>query len=371
MQQQCRCVAAAAAGERDLRAQALQPRALKLVERGELGDRQQLERRVRCRSIELGLRGSQGPPAPLRRIGGQLRRVREVRSSCRRAPTGPRPVGRALELGGHLLVHTHRRVGTMPRTTIGIGTRIRCLSQCPMHSSALREDRRSVHSGPHQWMPEADTRSDLNQLRVFRRAERAPFDAERIGSAPDERRVADRLGRGEQEQSLGCLRQFTRALEIVMLEPAREVCRGRELKAACQLRRAPVPRKIEQSERVPTGFRNYAVPDAGVEAARDGSAEQGSCIFLRQPAQYQLGQTTEVLPGARLADGDDDRHRFRQQASRDKAEDQPRGLVQPLRIFDQAEQRPLLGRGGKQAEHGESDHEPIGDVTCCEAQGDI
>src|SRR5437764_11132289 len=128
-------------------------------------------------------------------------------------------------------------------------------------------------------MPEAHTRSDPNQLRVFRRAERASIDAERVSSAPDERRVADRLGRGEQEQSLGCLRQFTRALEIVMLEPAREVCRGRELKAACQLRRAPVPRKIEQSERVPAGFRNYAVPDPVIEATRHGSAQQGARIF--------------------------------------------------------------------------------------------
>ena len=71
-------------------------------------------------------------------------------------------------------------------------------------------------------MPEADTGSDLDQLRVFRRGERAPLDAEPVSRAPHERRVADRLGRGDQEQSLGCLRQFTRAQEIVILELARE-----------------------------------------------------------------------------------------------------------------------------------------------------
>ena len=122
-------------------------------------------------------------------------------------------------------------------------------------------------------MPEAHTRSDPNQLRVFRRAERASIDAERVSSAPDERRVADRLGRGEQEQSLGCLRQFTRALEIVILEVTGQVCRSGKLEAACQLRCAPVPRQIEEGERIATGFRNYAVADALVEATRNRSAQ--------------------------------------------------------------------------------------------------
>ena len=227
IEQQGGSVAAARAGEHDLRAQPLQPRELKLVERGKLGGGQQLERRIRCRGIELRLRGSQGPPAPLRRFGGQLRRLRQERCSRRRAPTGPRPVGRALQLGGHLLVDTQRRVSTMPRPTIGIGIRIGRLRQRPMRSSPLRDGRRSVHRGSDQWMPEPDTGSDLDQLRVFRRGERGPFDAEPVSRTPDERRIAHRLGRGQQQQPLCCLRQLTGALEIVILELAREVC-GRE-----------------------------------------------------------------------------------------------------------------------------------------------
>ena len=171
-------------------------------------------------------------------------------------------------------------------------------------------------------MPEADTGSDLDQLRVFCRGERAPFDAEPVSRAPDERRVADRLGRSQQQQSLGCLGQFTGALEIVILEVAREVCRGEKLEAACQLRCAHAPRQIEQSERVAAGLRDDAVADAVVEPTRDGSDEQGARILLGQPAQQQLGQAVEVVPGVRLADGDHDRHRFRQQPSRDEAEDQ-------------------------------------------------
>jgi hypothetical protein len=42
-----------------------------------------------------------------------------------------------------------------------------------------------------------------------------------------------------------------------------------------------------------------------------------------------------------------------------------------MSVLHETEQRPLLGRGRQQAEHGESDQEPVRDVTRCEAQGDI
>jgi hypothetical protein len=75
IEQERRSVAAARAGEHDLRPQSLQPRSLKHVEWGELGGRKQLERRGRRPRIELRLRGGHGSPSPLRRIGGQLGRT--------------------------------------------------------------------------------------------------------------------------------------------------------------------------------------------------------------------------------------------------------------------------------------------------------
>ena len=129
-------------------------------------------------------------------------------------------------------------------------------------------------------MPEAGTGSDLDQLRVFCRGERAPVDAEPLSRAPDERRVTHRLGRGQQQQSLGCLGQFTGAPEIVILEVARKVCRSEKPEAACQLRCAHAPRQIEQGERVAAGFRDDAIADAVVEPTRDGSHEQRARILL-------------------------------------------------------------------------------------------
>ena len=55
----------------------------------------------------------------------------------------------------------------------------------------------------------------------------------------------------------------------------------------------------------------------------------------------------------------------------DEAEDHSRGGVQPLSVLHETEQRPLFGRGGQQAEHGEADEEAIRHVTGCQAQRDI
>jgi 2-methylisocitrate lyase-like PEP mutase family enzyme len=42
-----------------------------------------------------------------------------------------------------------------------------------------------------------------------------------------------------------------------------------------------------------------------------------------------------------------------------------------MSVLHETEQRALLGRGRQQAEHGESDQEPVRNVTRCEAQGDV
>ena len=58
-----RSVAAAREDERDLRAQSLQPGALKLVQRGDLGGRQQRLGGLAASRLELGLRGGERPRA--------------------------------------------------------------------------------------------------------------------------------------------------------------------------------------------------------------------------------------------------------------------------------------------------------------------
>ena len=130
IEQQRRSVPAARADERDLRAQPLQSARVEARRAGQARPSPATRApRPTAAGIELRLRGSQGPPPPLRGIGRQLGRARQERRSRRHAPARLRPVGRALQLAGHRLVNTQRRVSTMPRPTIGIGIRIGHLRQ--------------------------------------------------------------------------------------------------------------------------------------------------------------------------------------------------------------------------------------------------
>ena len=63
---------------------------------------------------------------------------------------------------------------------------------------------------------------------------------------------------------------------------------------------------------------------------------------LTQAVHLELGHVPELL--ARLARGEHDPDRLRQQAPGDERERQRRGLIQPLRVIDDAQQRTLLGR---------------------------
>ena len=199
IEQQRRGVVAARPREHDLGAEARGPGGEVLVQRARLRSRQELVSRVGCPGFEVRACGGQRSPAPLGRIGRQLRRVRQERRSSRRASSCLCAVGRALELGGDRLVDTHRGTSAMPRPTIGIGVRIGRLRQRAMRSSPLRRRRRPVHRRSHQRMPEADTGSDLDEPRVLRRSERGRLEAEPVSRTPEQRRVADRLG-GRQQQ---------------------------------------------------------------------------------------------------------------------------------------------------------------------------
>ena len=72
----------------------------------------------------------------------------------------------------------------------------------------------------------------------------------------------------------------------------------------------------------------------------------------------------------RRPDREHQRYRLRQQAAPDESEDLGRGLVEPLRVVHDAQDRPLLGGLGHEAERRESDHEPVGAISGGEPERD-
>ncbi len=64
------------------------------------------------------------------------------------------------------------------------------------------------------------------------------------------------------------------------------------------------------------------------------------------------------------------RDRLRQRAAPDEPEDLSRGLVEPLRVIHDAEQRPILRRLRHQAERSEGDQEPVRVVSRGQSERD-
>ena len=89
-------------------------------------------------------------------------------------------------------------------------------------------------------------------------------------------------------------------------------------------------------------------------ASRARASSSGS------PPSAQLRQARQLALVARVAHREHDRHRLGQQPPRDEAEHLRRGGVEPLGVVDEAQQRPLRGHLGQQAERGQRDEEAVG-----------
>ena len=119
--------------------------------------------------------------------------------------------------------------------------------------------------------------------------------------------------------------------------------------AARQLGRAHVPRQLQQDQRVAPALGDDPLPDALVEPAGHGRRQQRLRVVVAEPFEPQLRKARDVAVVARLADREDDRHRLGEQPPRHEPEHLPRGLVQPLKVVDETQQRLLLGQLGERA----------------------
>ena len=81
---------------------------------------------------------------------------------------------------------------------------------------------------------------------------------------------------------------------------------------------------------------------------------------LIRPPTVRSGSPSNTRSVARVTDGEHQRDRFGQQPPRHESENLRRHLVQPLRVVDQADERPLLGNGRQQAQHRQADQKAIG-----------
>ena len=170
-----------------------------LVELRRVGGRQELERRLGRGRVELGLRGGQRPRGAAGRVGGELDRPRQERGRGGDAAACPGTLGRALQLGGQLLVGSHRRVCPVPGAAIGI--RVADRSPRPARGGPPGARAPSPPGRPPSAPADAGSargpRTSIKPGRL-RRRRRVGAETELIGRAPEQVDVADRLGRRQR-----------------------------------------------------------------------------------------------------------------------------------------------------------------------------
>jgi hypothetical protein len=185
-----------------LRAQPLEAGALQLVERPCFGSCQQLQSRFGRTGLVVGLRGGQLTLDAVRRIRSQLGGSLEKRGCGGEPATFSAAVGRALELESDLFIRCERGLGAVPRTAIGIDLGIGRCCQSLMCAPSLHGLSCAVDRRTQEGVAKGHPGAERQQSRRFRRSRCLRAELEALGCAPQQRRIADRLGRRDEQQAL-------------------------------------------------------------------------------------------------------------------------------------------------------------------------
>jgi hypothetical protein len=139
--------------------------------------------------------------------------------------------------------------------------------------------------------------------------------------------------------------------------------------AARQLGGAHPSRQLEQRQRVPACLGDDAVTDSLVQAARYDRRQQGAGVLRGESREHQVRQAREQSIVGDFAHGEHDRHRLGLQPPGHEPQDLARGSVEPLRVVDQAQQRPVVGDLRQQAQRGQRNQETVRGVARGQAEG--
>ena len=301
-----------------------------------------------------------------RRAGSGVSSVSPLqeRGRCGDAAAALRPAGGALELGRDVLVGPGRRLRAMPGTAIGIDVGVGGLRQRLVHAAAVLRRRGPVDGRAHQRMPKPHAGAELEQAGRDRGRRLPGSDTETVSRPPHEHRLSRRLGRRDEQQLPRSRRKRRQPSPEAVLDPARERRRVRQPESAGELRRRQAARQLQQRQRVAPCLGDDPVAHAVIQRPTDHRAQQGACIAIAQTLHDELRQACKLPLGASRAHREDQGDGLRDQTARNEPERLRRGPIQPLRVVDHAEQRPVTGSLRQQAQRGQTDDEAIRRVPC-------
>jgi len=106
-------------------------------------------------------------------------------------------------------------------------------------------------------------------------------------------------------------------------------------------------------------LRDDLIADARVQGSGHAGQQQRARIAVTEAADGKLGEPRQNVVTGIGPRGADDRDPLGEQAAGDEPKDLRRGLVEPLRVVDEAGQRLLLGDLCEQCQRGEPHQEPV------------
>ena len=248
----------------------------------------------------------------------------------------------------------------MPGPPVRVGLGHGGFGQRTMHAAPVFGSGRAVGGGPDERVRELDPPAQLEQPAVLRWARCREVDPERSCGPMEQDRVAERLGGRHEDEQLRIGRERLEAPDVALLDPAGDRLTTGKTEPAGQAGDVPGARQFEQGERIAMALRDDLVADAGVERAGHAGQQQRASVAVAEAADGKLREPGEnVIAGPRPR-GAHHRDPLGQQAARHEPQDLRRGLVEPLRVIDETDQRLLLGDLGEQRQRGQPHQEPVG-----------
>jgi hypothetical protein len=118
-------------------------------------------------------------------------------------------------------------------------------------------------------------------------------------------------------------------------------------------------RQLEECQRVAVTLGDDPVADRGIERAVHFVQQQRTCLAVAEPFDGQLGQPGEYVVADARTRGAYERNPLGEDAATDESDDLGGGLIEPLRVVDNADERLLVGDQCEQCQGAQPHQEAI------------
>lgn len=294
------------------------------------------------------------------------RRRERVRGRRVASPSLGRDRG-LLEVARHLLVRPCGRRREVPCDAILLGL-IEDLRERPVRAAPLDGIGDVVDRRAQQGMEEVDAaRVHRDQSLALRGLERGHLEAEAGQRTPDLARLARVARRGEEQGAPRLLRQRLQPLRERPLEGGAGGDRLDDRRRAVELGVGERRKDLVQRQRVPARLHDEAIANTRAHRSSGPGGELGRGIGRKSPELETLD------PGRRqprsVADRQEEDHALAPQPATGEQERLAGWRVQPVRVVDHGEHRPLLGSGREQADGCRRGGEPVARGRRSEGEG--